>query len=223
MSSGKHFMGSTEAEILAWSENFNATCISIGATYGLSPEEITALTAAVDAYKTAYETCQSPSRSKLDTIAKNSAKDTLRSLEQGYVARLQVAPAMTDSVRERFGIPIHDKIRSPQPDPTDHVDFNIELDAGAHILSCPYRIANSQHRGKADHHGIEVRYMLQALDEAAPLEPDEFARSEINTASPWKHTFQGADAGKRVYCVMRWENSTGGKGPWSPIQSVVIP
>ncbi|MDR2418850.1 MAG: hypothetical protein LBD79_07325 [Treponema sp.] len=221
--SGKPYLGSTEAEFLEWSENFGTNCTSTGAMYGLSQDEITAHTTALGAFKSAYEACQTPARSKLDTIAKNRAKEALRTLEQGYVARLQVHPAMTNEVRERYGIPIHDRIHTPQSDPADHVDFTIEVDAVAHIVRCPYRIANSSHRGKGAYHGVEVRYMLLSITEAAPVDPDEFSRSEVNTASPWEHTFQGADAGKRAYFIMRWETNTGGKGPWSGIQSVVIP
>jgi hypothetical protein len=219
----KPFYGSTESEMLTWSEDFNANLVSTGATYGFSQEEISALTNAVGTFRSKYETCQSSTRNKLDTLAKNKAKAELRSLEQRYVARLQAHPAMTDEMRKRYGIPIHDKNRSPQPEPTDHVDFTIELDAVAHIVRCPYRIANSTHRGKGRYHGVEVRYMLLSINEAAPVDAEELTRSDINTASPWEHTFQGGDAGKRAYFAMRWEIRTGGKGPWSGIQSVVIP
>ena len=220
--SGERFMGSTEADFLVWSENFNANCTSTGATYGLSQDENTALSTATGVFKSAYELCQTPARSKLNTIAKNKAKAALRTLEQSYVARLQAHPAMTDEVRKLYGIPIHDRIRTPQPVPTDHVDFTIEVDATAHIVRCPYRIANSSHRGKGKYHGVEVRYMLLPISEPAPVDPDEFVRSEVNTASPWEHAFQGGDAGKRAYFIMRWETSTGGKGPWSGIQSIVV-
>ena len=221
--SKKHFMGSTEADFLLWIENFSENCTKTGATYGLSQDEITALTGASGAFKSAYEICQTPARSKLDTVAKNRAKDTVKTIAQGYVARLQVHPAMTDEVRGRYGIPIHDKTPTPQPSPTDHVDFTIDLDAVAHIVRCPYRIANSSHRGKGLYHGIEVRYTIQPIADAAPVDADEFTRSEVNTASPWEHTFKGEDVGKRAYFIMRWETSTGGKGPWSGIQSIVIP
>ncbi|MDR1398778.1 MAG: hypothetical protein LBJ41_02480 [Treponema sp.] len=220
---GKRYMGSTETELLLWGENFSTNCTSTGATYGFSQDEITTFAGSTGAFKSAYEICQTPARSKLDTIAKNKAKDALRALARGYVARLQAHPAMTDEVRERYGIPIYDRVHTPQPVPTDHVDFGIELDAAAHIVCCRYRIANSSRRGKGKYHGVEIRYMLKPITEAAPVDPEEFTRSEVNTASPWKHTFQGDEVGKRAYFVMRWETSTGGKGPWSGIQSIVIP
>ncbi|MDR2417754.1 MAG: hypothetical protein LBD79_01710 [Treponema sp.] len=223
MSSGKRYSGSTEAEFIAWSENFSANCTSTGTVYGLTQDEITTLATAVGVFKSAYEICQTPGRSKLDTITKNKAKNTLHTLEHGYVARLQVHPAMTDEVRKRYGIPIHDRNHTLQQDPTDHVDFTIEIDAAAHLVRCPYRIANSTHRGKGAYHGVEIRYTIQSITEPAPLDPDEFTRSEINTASPWEHTFQGRDAGKHAYFTMRWETNTGRKGPWSRIQSIVIP
>jgi hypothetical protein len=220
---GKHFSGDTEKEFFEWSENFCNEFSLTGTTYGFSQDEGALLTTTFGAFKSSFAVCQTPERNKIDTIAKNKAKDALHTLEHSYVARLQVHPAMTDEVRKRYGIPIHDQTHTPQPDPTDHVDFSIEVDPVAHIVRCPYRIENSSHRGKGRYHGVEVRYMVQALDEAAPINADEFLHSEVNTASPWEHTFQGEDAGKRAYFVMRWEASTSGKGPWSGIQSIVIP
>ncbi|MDR1399669.1 MAG: hypothetical protein LBJ41_07095 [Treponema sp.] len=221
--SGKPYMGATEADFLLWIENFSANCTSTGVTYGLSQDETATFTTALGTFKSAYETCQTPARSKLDTIAKNRAKNALLILARGYVARLQVHPAMTDEVRERYGIPIHDRIHTPQPVPTDHVDFSIKIDAVAHIVCCTYRIANSSHRGKGGYHGVEVRYTIRSITDAIPVDAEEFTRSEVNTASPWEHAFQGADIGKRASFIMRWETSTGGKGPWSGIQSIIIP
>jgi hypothetical protein len=82
-----------------------------------------------------------------------------------------------------------------------------------------------------DYHAAEGRYWIRALNEPAPLDANEEGWHSIAaTATPWEKSFPGADAGKRLYIAMRWENeSTGkedgekGKGPWSPIQSIIIP
>jgi hypothetical protein len=35
--------------------------------------------------------------------------------------------------------------------------------------------------------------------------------------------FEGHDRGKTLWYAARWENTRGLKGPWSPIESVIIP
>jgi hypothetical protein len=49
------------------------------------------------------------------------------------------------------------------------------------------------------------------------------AHSVFDTRSPYTFQFDLADAGKRFYCCLRWENTTGQKGPWSEIQNAIIP
>jgi hypothetical protein len=70
---------------------------------------------------------------------------------------------------------------------------------------------------------------VRPLDAAAPesAETDGW-RSEVDTATPWAHTFVANEIGRRLYVAMRWENESSGKdqaagkGPWSAIKSVVI-
>jgi hypothetical protein len=45
----------------------------------------------------------------------------------------------------------------------------------------------------------------------------------FDTRSPYTFQFDLSDAGKRLYCCLRWENNVGVKGPWSEIQSAIIP
>jgi hypothetical protein len=47
--------------------------------------------------------------------------------------------------------------------------------------------------------------------------------SAFDTRSPLKLQFENDLRGKTLYFAMRWENTRGEKGPWSPIMSVIIP
>jgi hypothetical protein len=109
------------------------------------------------------------------------------------------------------------------------VGFRLRTVPSAHRVIGDFFIAGSEHRGKGPYHAVETRFWVRGLNEPAPLDADEVGwQSEADTASPWEHGFDGADAGKRLYVAMRWENeSTGeddeGKGLWSEIQSIIIP
>jgi hypothetical protein len=110
------------------------------------------------------------------------------------------------------------------------VEFSLRSDHGDHRVISEFHIAGSEHRGKGPYHAAEGRYWVRGLDEPAPLDAEEEGwRSMSSTATPWSKRFPGVDAGKRLYIAMRWENrSTGkggahGKGPWSEIQSIIIP
>jgi hypothetical protein len=56
-----------------------------------------------------------------------------------------------------------------------------------------------------------------------PASYADLAHSVFDTRSPYTFQFDLSDAGKRLYCCLRWENNVGEKGPWSEIQSAIIP
>jgi hypothetical protein len=56
-----------------------------------------------------------------------------------------------------------------------------------------------------------------------PVNVHELTRSYFDTNSPLTIEFEEEDRGKTFWYAVRWENTTGEKGPWSEIQSVIIP
>jgi hypothetical protein len=136
---------------------------------------------------------------------------------------------MRDTDKLTVGIRPVDHNRSPKPNPTDLVEAEISTVPTDHRVVVAFHIAGSKSRGKGPYHAAEIRYWVRPLSDPAPLDANEEGwHSVADTASPWEHSFPGADAGKRLYIVMRWENeATGegeeGKGPWSEIMSVIIP
>jgi hypothetical protein len=69
-------------------------------------------------------------------------------------------------------------------------------------------------------HGAEVRWGILDL---APKNIDDLHESSFMTASPFDFEFKEEDRGKFFYFCIRWENTTGQKGPWSEIVGVRIP
>jgi hypothetical protein len=98
-----------------------------------------------------------------------------------------------------------------------------------HRIIADFHIAGQKSRGKGPYPAVEGRYWVRSLTAPAPLDANEEGwHSVADTASPWEQSFDGAEAGQRLYIIMRWENeSTGqndeGKGPWSPIETIIIP
>ncbi|MDR0538614.1 MAG: hypothetical protein LBH04_11340 [Tannerellaceae bacterium] len=69
-------------------------------------------------------------------------------------------------------------------------------------------------------HGAEV---VWAILNTPPIDQTELLHSTFATASPCRLVFKGEDRGKTLFFALRWENNRADKGPWSPIQSIVIP
>ncbi|MDR3350232.1 MAG: hypothetical protein LBN98_01120, partial [Prevotellaceae bacterium] len=68
--------------------------------------------------------------------------------------------------------------------------------------------------------GAELRW---AILEAPPVHIDELIHSTFDTHSPLTLAFDENQRGQTVYFAFCWENTSGEKGPYSPVQSVVIP
>jgi hypothetical protein len=68
--------------------------------------------------------------------------------------------------------------------------------------------------------GVELRW---AILPEPPKSHADLVHSEFDTRSPYMFQFDLPDAGKTLYICARWENTTGQKGPWNKIESVIIP
>jgi hypothetical protein len=159
--------------------------------------------------------------------AKREAVKAMRSFNNSSVRFNQ---KMEEEDKLSLGVHESDTKPTPKPDPTDLVDVQFSTLPSDHHVIAKYRIAGSTKRGKGSYHAAEIRYWVQALDAAAPVGADyDGWRSVVNTASPWENVFPGADAGKRLYVIMRWTNAATrgkdnrGKGPWSAITNIIIP
>jgi hypothetical protein len=194
------------------------------------PQDIcTDLIDKIDAFfeaRTHYEKVNSTANSAAKNKAKNEMKKTMREFANSFI---RYNRQMSNANKESLGIYSPDRNHTPRPDPTDHVSFSLTVDVKSHILRVDYHIDGKTSRSKGHYHGVEVRFWVLPLDAVGPLTADELAwRSEVNTSSPWFHTFTGPELGQRLYVSMRWENGSVGKnpvtgrGPWSEIQNLVI-
>jgi hypothetical protein len=56
-----------------------------------------------------------------------------------------------------------------------------------------------------------------------PMLPEELVNHELAAYSPYELEFAETDRGKTVYVALCWMNSEGKTGPWSIVQSTVVP
>jgi hypothetical protein len=80
---------------------------------------------------------------------------------------------------------------------------------------------NKPRKHKPDgQHGVEVCWVISS---APVVNTDDLVHSAFSTTTELDLPFTGDDRGKTVYFAARWENTRGEKGPWSPIESAIIP
>jgi hypothetical protein len=170
----------------------------------------------------AWAAYQNPAtRTTVIIFNKNEARKVYQPLLSTLVEILKSNPLVSPADLEEMGIAtgrggggIHN------PVPVTYPDFDIDSSV-IRRLTVAFRDKGSSSRGKPHGvHGAEIRWGI--LD-ASPKDINDLRNSSFDTRSPFTLEFSEADRGKTVWFCLRWENTTGEKGPWSEIVSAIIP
>ena len=190
-------------------------------TLSLSPQVVTALTAALtlwnDNYK-AHRTAQSTALAA--TTAKDSSKAGLEKLARPVIQIVQNLPSVTDATLRSAGLSVADTIRTrpgvPASRPVVNVDTSQRLQ---HIIN--WR-DEATPKSKAKPKGVFAAEVWCYIGTTAPTSPEQFKFVAIDTATPYLLEHEPADAGKTAYYNLRWVNSHQEAGPWSETVSATI-
>jgi hypothetical protein len=159
-------------------------------------------------------------RTPLMTFEKNESRKEYEPRLQQLIKILQSSTLVTDDERREMGIYVPPPHHSPNPPPETVVEFEVDTHVLRH-LSLHFHDAGSTSKAKPHGvHGAEVRWGIR---ETPPAEVDDLTQSSFDTRTPFTLEFKESERGKTVYFCLRWENTTGRKGPWSEIVSAIIP
>jgi hypothetical protein len=184
-------------------------------------EAVTALKGSQQTFETAFIKYKDPNHGKLDTAAKNEAKEDYIQAVRDFVKGYLYNPAVSDLDRLSMEVPSeHHAPASPVPDPTTVPEAEVELSL-IRWLIIHYRDKGS--KSKAKPHGIHGAEIRWGVSDRPLKDPNEMPHSDFDTASPFKLEFTEQDRGKMVYFGLRWENTRGRKGPWSEVYSAIVP
>jgi hypothetical protein len=230
---GKHFYPDIIAEFVVWGANFVIRAQDYAAALNIPAEEISSLLNAWTLFLDAQNVADAPTLRTSFSIAearrlRKLAVQAMSRIKNGYIDPGFKMKKIDAPEYHTFGLQLPDNNHTPKRDPTDHVDFQFDIDAESHRVLVRYRIEGDTKWGKGTYHGVEIRYWVRALADLPPANVEEAGwRGEIHTASPWYKDLLD-DAGKHIWVAMRWINrSTGkdgkrGKGPWSAIKSAIV-
>ena len=88
-----------------------------------------------------------------------------------------------------------------------------------HIISFVDELTQTSRAKPAGMVGCEIWVKIGG---SAPADPSELTYLATDTRSPYVAEFDGADAGKTAYYMLRWVNTRGERGPWSQTISGTI-
>lgn len=222
MATTTRYLPSGDSAFLTWTTSFLAALSPLLDVVNFPPAEYELLVSLKNTFSTALATANAPATRNAGTIqAKNDAHKALEKEVRGAVMEfLAYNRSLTNKNRQDLGIPMHDTEPTPVPVPTSHPEFSIERPDIAR-LTVHFHDAGTEHRGKP--YGVSgAVFVYDVLDEP-PVGPANLSRNLLATRTPHVLEFADSESGKRAYITLCWQNTKGEKGPWSPIQSSIIP
>ncbi|MDR2564232.1 MAG: hypothetical protein LBC98_09895 [Prevotellaceae bacterium] len=133
---------------------------------------------------------------------------------------LEINPRISDAELLQIGIERPSKIKHKSVPPTTIPDCSIDIPM-IRTLTINFHDHGTKSRAKPrGYHGVEIRWGV--LD-AFPASVNELTESKLYTSSPATLNFKDNERGRTVWFCARWENNVGEPGPWSTIQSTIVP
>jgi hypothetical protein len=173
----------------------------------------------------AFKAWYDPStRTPLIVAALRDAEEAVIPLYRKLYNMVRNAPLVTNVDLLAMGLPEHplSSNNRPSPEPKTVPYFEFRLPSTG-IIDIMYRDSTGGAKKLAKPKGAYGVDIVWAILDTPPDRVELLTNNAVNTATPFRFEFSFDKRGKRVYVAMRWINMRGVKGPWSDIQSTIIP
>lgn len=208
-----------DSVFLAEAQQFSTTLSANPLAFGATPAEAAEYASAVadlDAEYRAHVAAQAEAKAR--TGSKDARRDTVENLTR---KRLKTAKdkAADESALASLGQFATSGSYTPVSNPTrpiGRVDTSQRL---KHIISFADESTPDSKRRPAGTVGCQI---YQKIGGAPPVDEKECSFVALDTATPYLNEFDGADAGKMVHYMLRWQLKDGTYSSWSETLSATI-
>ena len=217
------FIPKSDNKFVVWLKTLVAYLLAKVTEWKLPQADVDELETLAADFETALEVAENPStRTKVSVQIKNDARKAAESKIRIFLkAFVTYNPAVTDADRDAMDIPIHKTTRTKSPVAKDSPDNDTDTSVIGHVTVHFYEKGSRHKKAKPEgQHGAEIAWIVS---DTPPTRWDELLHSNIDTNSPFTLSFEHDQRGRTLYFALRWENTRGEKGPWSEIQSAIIP
>jgi hypothetical protein len=216
----RDYLPRKDSELVAWSANFDTVLAANAQAWEIPSQEVSDLKNAADTFATLHAQADSPAKNAVIVAEKNAARKVLTEKIRTMVNFRLKNPVITDAQRISLGLHVRDTTYTPIPIPATRPELDI-------IVLDVRRLAVAFHDqlsgNKAKPYGVNGAVIVYAVLAEPPADPDALTRSVLATRTPHVLEFTEEERGKTVYVAICWQNEKGEKGPWSEIESAIVP
>jgi hypothetical protein len=221
MSRYTDYIPTKDGDLLTWSNTLFDGVIEHAAEWGIAPKTWTEVIALMTTYDVALSKAKDPNHGHADILEKNTARDALKKAVRQYVKEYLIAnSAISDDELKRIGLPVHDTHHTPVNPPDSIPLAKVKLSSPG-VLE--WFVIDSKSGKKAKPKGVSGFELVWGIFEVVPNDWAQLTHSAFSTRATLKLSFSGNERGKVIAYATRWENTKGQKGPWSDIESAIIP
>jgi hypothetical protein len=212
-----------DKDFLQWVINLIAALFKIIDRIGFPQDVYQALAALRNTFVEKFGIAEAPeTRTEITITSKaNARKELEKALRQAIGEYINHNHLVTDEDREAMGLPVYKSGRTPSPVATSYPDFDVYSGTIRRLGVEFYDQGQKKSKAKpAGQHGAEIKWGIR---DTPPASINDLTNSAFDTRTPFTLEFDETQRGSTVYFCLRWENNVGVKGPWSEIQSAIIP
>ena len=209
-----------DSELVAWSANFTTGVAANASAWGIPPDEVNALQIANDTFAALHAQADSPLKNSVIVAEKNAARKVLEAKIRELAGFRLKNPIITDADRVALGLHVRDTTPTNIPAPTSRPELDIDVLDFRRLKVIFHDIGSDS---KAKPYGVNGAVIIYAVLDAPPADHSVLTRSVLATRTPHTLEFTEEERGKTVYVAISWQNEKGEKGPWSEIESAIVP
>ncbi|MDR1983395.1 MAG: hypothetical protein LBQ28_01010 [Prevotellaceae bacterium] len=216
----KTYLPSKDAELVAWGNNFTVQVAANAAAWEITTTEVTDLQRKFDNFQALFSHACSPEKTSIIVAQKNEAREIFKETVRGLVNFRLRNPVITADQRIALGLHVRKTKPSPIPVPATRPELDIDV-LDVRRLKIHFRDMYSS--SKAKPYGISGAVIIYAALDTPPADHNMLMRSTLATRTPYTLEFTEEERGKTVYVACCWQNKKGKNGPWSEIESAIVP
>jgi hypothetical protein len=215
------FIPQSDRSLVNWLKVLYAYLLTKFGAWNIPTSAVNELNTLILTFSTAFDVTENPATKtkvtvQLKNAAKKAVKDNVRSFLKAYVT---YNPLVTDADRDAMALPVHKTTHEPAPVSQNYPWVQVVLYLIRH-LRFEFGASETSKAKPAGQHGMEL---AGRVSEEKPTDIQELTLSFFDTHTPLTIAFKEDERGKTFWYAVRWENTRGEKGPWSEIQSTIIP
>jgi hypothetical protein len=182
--------------------------------------EVADLQTSADRFAMLHAQADSPTNNSVIVKEKNTARAALEKKIRTLAGFRLKNPAISHAERVALGLHARDAKPSDIPAPRSRPELNIDVLDFRRLKVLFHDMGSAT---KAKPYGVSGAVIAYAALDSPPASPDALTCNALASRTPHILEFAEEERGKTVYIAICWHNVKGEKGPWSEIESAIVP